>query len=105
MEIADLALEEEPSDKREYWISQIAVQKRHSSFFYASFKTISHNQIIAFPKFGYIRQQIPEIVTIIRIAHNNIDTLCIFYATAQGTAVSFFGNVYNNGVEVFGYFL
>ena len=71
MKIAHRTLEEQASNPGENGIPEIAVQWRHRARQNSALEPVSHHQVISFAQLSDERIQLREIVTVIRIAHQN----------------------------------
>ena len=74
MEVADRAAEEEPADKGEDRIAEIAMQRRHGRFRDPAAKAVSHHDVIALAELFHEAVEVGEVVGIVAVAHDDIAT-------------------------------
>src|SRR5580700_8730656 len=71
MEVTAWASEKDPANSRQDRIANVTMQRRHRSRFNAAFESISHDQSVAFAQPGDKCVQVAEIVTVVRVAHDD----------------------------------
>src|SRR6185312_486813 len=102
MEIAARTLKKELSDRGENGIPQIPVQGRHSSGKNASAKPIADDQVVAETKLFNKSRNIVEIVTGIRISHDDVPASGSGDSSHEGTSVSLCLDVDDNRSQASG---
>lgn len=60
----------------------------HGSFFYAALETVPHYQIITFAKFFYERHEIDQIITFVRVRHDDVFAFRRLEASLEGIPIA-----------------
>src|SRR5690242_16498544 len=72
VKITALATEKQPSHERQHWIPHISVQERHGAGLDATGKTVSHHQVITSTQFLEKTRNMPKVVAVIGVTHDEI---------------------------------
>ena len=99
VEIADPDAKKEAANEGQHRVAQVAVQERHGPFFDASFESIAHHQVITLPQFTDKRHEVQKIVTVVRIAHDNVLPFRRPDAAQQRAAVTFRFHIHHPGAQ------
>jgi len=87
MEIAHRRPEKDPTDRAQNGIADPAVQPGHGSGQDAALEAIPHHEILAGSQLAHEVVQAREIVTVIRVAHDDVCALRRFDPATQGTPI------------------
>ena len=92
VEVTDLAAEEQPADETEHRVAEVAVQRRHGPRLDAALKAVAHHQVGPVPELLHERHQVGEVVTVVRVAHDDAATAGGHNPAHQGVAVALLGD-------------
>jgi hypothetical protein len=105
IEIPDVTVpEEEPSEARERWISEVLMQRRHRALLNASAEAVAHDEVRAPAQLLHEARDVAKIVAVVGIPHNDELAARSCDSAHQGVAVSLGLDADNAGSELLGDF-
>jgi hypothetical protein len=72
VEVAGLALEEQPPDEAEHGVAEVAVQRGHRARGDAALEPVAHDQVGAVAQVGEEGAQGPEVVGVVAVTHRDV---------------------------------
>jgi hypothetical protein len=91
VEVADLVSEEQATNKAQYWIPKVAMERRHGTWRYPTPKSITHHEIRTSTESFKERRESREVVAVVGIAHDDVPAAGSQDPTEQSVAVSTLG--------------
>src|SRR5260370_9697419 len=86
------AVEEEAPQSRQGGRPEVAMQRGHRSGTIFAQKPVSHDEVVALAKFQKKRREIREVVTVVRVAEDDITTVCRRNAAEDRASVARMGD-------------
>ena len=71
VEVATWIRKQHATDRRQYGIPEIAVEKRHRAGLDAAFESVAHHQVVAVAEFVDERHQTGEVIAVVGITYND----------------------------------
>ena len=88
MEVADLVLEEQPTNEAEHWVADVTMERRHGTTGDPTFEAVSHDEIRARAKAINERHKRREVIAVVGVAHDDVPPSCRSDAAKQSVAVA-----------------
>src|SRR5215470_7270701 len=90
MKIATWAGKEESARPGQNRVAQVTMQKRHCARLYSPLEAIAHDQIEPCSELFYEWLDVAEVVTVIRVTHDDVLAVSRSYPVEDRAAIAFF---------------